>query len=503
MRIELNAGGLGGAITVAAFAMSYDKMLNEARAVAATFKTVTRMTSQANGGVGNLQTAVDSIEARLKEEQKKIEKIVTAQKKLGEFIVHTVKTDTRVAVMVAINREMFYLVNPWARPSFANFARRAIKIIGSTFTKIWNSITKFFREHYKAVIKVAVTGAAIVVLALACIAAPEIFVPIVAAVAISTLANVVVETVSTALSGGSAGEIFDAAASGAFKGMIGGVFEGVGLVTGQPWLGLLGGSTASLIDGLIEGKNGWDIAKDMITDFAFSALFFGLKVPDAVQEGVEKGVKSAAKKAFEEVTQKTFTEFLKDLGESIGQGFIQKGYETVRDKLDEAYKKTIELVASSSAIKEALNSNVVGVKQNGVWNGYQAMDIDFSHNFKEFIAQKYDLPVLPGGVGKVDAINSGLHNIGNSNVGGTVTGHSHAGEAIQHIAHQLKPDLPHAVFSAGHSIGEVIHSIIHPTPLPVPTPIPPIDIRDIMRPVNINININIIFKPSFFGAVVA
>jgi hypothetical protein len=265
------------------------------------------------------------------------------------------------------------------------------------------------------------------------------------------------------------------------------------LVTGQPWLGLLGGSTASLIDGLIEGKNGWDIAKDMITDFAFSAMFFGLKVPDAVQEGVEKGVKSAAKKAFEEVTQKTFTEFLKDLGESIGQGFIQKGYETVRDKLDEAYKKTIELVASSSAIKEALNSNVVGVKQDGVWNGYQAMDIDFSHNFKEFVAEKYD---IPGGFGKIDSINQGLHNAtSGGNIGNTPT--VHVGPTKPHISIPIQPP------QLNPGIGGLINTILNPPPISVPPIVPPIDIRDIIRPVHINININVIFKPGILGAVVA
>jgi hypothetical protein len=495
MRIELNAGGLGGAITVAAFALSYEKMLNQAKAVAATFKTVKRMTSQANGGVGKLQTAVDSIEARLRTEEKKIEKIVTTQKKLGEFIVNTIKTDTRVAVMVAVNREMFYLVNPWARPSLINIAKRVLKIIGSTLKKAWNSITKFFKEHYKSVIKVAVTGAVIVVLALACIAAPEIFVPIVAAVAINTLAGVVVDGVAKALEGGSAGEIFDAAASGGFKGMIGGVFDGVALVTGQPWLALFGGSTASLIDGLIEGKSCKEIVKDMVIDFAFSALFAGLTVPDGAKDAAEKGVKSAAKKAFEEVTNKTFTDFMKELGENIGKGFIQELGSKGIDLIDSGIKKGFELVTSCSAVKEALNSNVIGVKPDGVWNGYQAMNVDFTHNFKEFVAQKFD---IPGGFGKIDAINQGLQNAtSGGKIGGWVTPESPVGP--------IKPQIPIPIHPPQWTpgIGGIINTIINPQPIPIPTILPPIDIRDIIRPVNINININIIFKPSSIGAVVA
>ena len=479
MRIELNAGGLGGAITVAAFALSYEKMLNQAKAVAATFKTVKRMTSQANGGVGKLQTAVDSIEARLRTEEKKIEKIVTTQKKLGEFIVNTIKTDTRVAVMVAVNREMFYLVNPWARPSLINIAKRVLKIIGSTLKKAWYSIKWFYQRHKKAVIKAIVTGVVLLGLAALTIVAPEVMVPILAVTAVNTLAGVVVDGVSKAIEGGSAGEIFDAAVSGGFKGMIGGLFKGIGMVTGQPWLDLLGGPTASLIDGLIEGKSGREIFKDMVTDFAFSFAFAGFKIPKEV----------------ESISIATFTDFMKELGKSIFEGFVQKGGEVVLNKVDETIKKGFELVTSCSAVKEALNSNVIGVKPDGVWNGYQAMNVDFTHNFKEFVAQKFD---IPGGFGKIDAINQGLQNAtGGGKIGGWVTPESPVGP--------IKPQIPIPIHPPQWTpgIGGIINTIINPQPIPIPTILPPIDIRDIIRPVNINININIIFKPSSIGAVVA
>ncbi len=483
----MNAGGLGGAITVAAFAMSYDKMLNEARAVAATFKTVTRMTSQANGGVGNLQTAVDSIEARLRAEQKKIEKIVTAQKKLGEFIVHTVKTDTRVAVMVAINREMFYLVNPWARPSFANFVRKVIKIAGRTIEKFFNAVQQFYRNHKKSIQKLAITGIILLGLGIVTYFCPAIA-PLTTMVIIDTLSGIVVEGIFTAVTGGSAGDVFDAAASGAFKGVIEGFFDGAAVMTGFTPLSWFGGAAGTLVDGLFDGKKFSEMKGDLARD-----LFFGIAF----------GLAPAS-------VGRTAGEIAKQFGEKVAQGLFQnvvaKVDEAIGNAINEVIKKSGVLQQAFDSVKEFVNSNVIGVKKDGqIWDGYQAMNVEFTHNFKEFVAEKYDLPVLPGGVAPVDRINNGLHNIGNSNAGSTttVTGHSHGGEAVQQALQQLKPDLPQAIINAGHSIGEVIHSIIHPTPLPVPTPVPPIDIRDIIRPVHINININVIFKPTFFGAVVA
>jgi hypothetical protein len=498
MRIELNAGGLGGAITVAAFALSYDKMLNEAKAVAATFKTVKRMTSQANGGVGNLQPALDSIEARLRAEEQKIEKIATTQKKLGEFIVHTIKTDTKVAVMVAVNREMFYLVNPWARPSFGNFVRKVVKIVGSTIKKMWNSVVNFFKKHGKAIIKFAVPvlmELGLAVFTYFCPPAATVTVPLMKDIAIGTLIGVATEGIKEGYSyykehgtlSGSFDRIFDAAAGGALSGSIGGIFETFHIP--------FGGTVGNFVNAIVDGK-GWDyiknldFLKDIVTEHFAGKFADMFKLGESVIGKIGSGVIS-----------------------TVAQEFLGWGYDKLKDAAGGIVSKVVEIANSYSNVKEVVHSGVIGIggaaaaaeKSGQVWNGFQAMNVDFTHTFKDFVAEKYDLPVLPGGVAQVDNINSGIHNVVSGNAGGnSVTGHSHGGNiSIPIVPPQITPTLPQQIIAAGHTIGSVIGSIVHPTPLPIPTVIPPIDIRDIIRPVDIHININVIFRPSSMGAVVA
>lgn len=250
MRIELNAGGLRGLISIATFGADYNNLISKSRNVIASFKTVKQKTVCMSGGVGNLQGAVDQIDRRIKTEEAKVEKMEAVGKKFGEFLSNTVKTDKHVADIVKLNKNEFYKVNPWARPpkpaSETNALKNALawlfkkggELVDTT-RKCIDSIKSFCKEHAKAITKIVV--GAVVIGGLAVLTA----VTGGAAAAFFGLAlkgAIVGGLTSAAVKGGmkaagyykehgtlkgSGGEIFDAAAGGFMEGTITGSFSGL------------------------------------------------------------------------------------------------------------------------------------------------------------------------------------------------------------------------------------------------------------------------------------
>jgi len=233
MRIQLNAGGLGGLMTVAGFSSGLDKLISDSKSVAASFKAVKKMTHSMSGGVGILDSALREIDLRIAKEERKLTKLDTTKKKLGEFIVNTVTKDRKVAAMVAINKELFYQVNPWARPpvpkkrswwkkAWGWLCDKGKKFV-NTVKKAWNGIKKFYRKHKKAIKKILIgVGITVGLLALSVATGGTAAGPL---VALALKGAITTGLTSAAISGASAGVQYYKE-NGTFKGMGGAIFDG-------------------------------------------------------------------------------------------------------------------------------------------------------------------------------------------------------------------------------------------------------------------------------------
>jgi hypothetical protein len=80
------------------------------------FKAVKKETYNLSGGVGNLQDALDNIDARIQEEEIKKTNAITIQNRTNDFLELAARVDRQVATLVDQNKEEFYQENPWARP---------------------------------------------------------------------------------------------------------------------------------------------------------------------------------------------------------------------------------------------------------------------------------------------------------------------------------------------------------------------------------------------------
>lgn len=169
MRIEINSGGIGNGVSVMEFQSGFENYLSSADSIISCFKTVKNETSSLSGGVSSLQTALDYIDSRLKEEENVRENAVETGEKANSFFSLAQRVDNQVASNVKQNRDEFYSVNSWAKPTPSTEGKkwyerawdwlcdryedvkRGFKAVGNTAKKIWNSIVDFYNEHKKVI----------------------------------------------------------------------------------------------------------------------------------------------------------------------------------------------------------------------------------------------------------------------------------------------------------------------------------------------------------------
>ena len=116
MRIALNAGGLGG-MPVSSFQSDAASLTSKIDILIVTFVAVKNQTCNLNGGVGALQGALDSVQARINNEVATRDAAIAAQVQVNSFLALTIQIDNQVAAMLLQNKEEFYSVNPWLRPA--------------------------------------------------------------------------------------------------------------------------------------------------------------------------------------------------------------------------------------------------------------------------------------------------------------------------------------------------------------------------------------------------
>ena len=243
------------------------------RDVTASFKAVESSIHNANGGVGELQTAVDEIEERVnKVELKKQEKVEQTTSQLYNFITNFRHTDKKIAEKIKLDNQKFYEINPWAVPpppprkkkwyekawdaikgafkSVGKAIKKAVDWVVSTAKKAWKATVDFCKKHWKAIVKVLVGVVVIAGLAALSVftggAAAPLFAVAAKAAAVSALTSTAITVVSGVAQGKGFGEIFDSAADSFMIGSITGAVSG--------FAGAAGGAVASATGSQVLGK---------------------------------------------------------------------------------------------------------------------------------------------------------------------------------------------------------------------------------------------------------
>ena len=178
MRIEISAGGIGS-VSVMNFQSDMQTYMANAESVLSSFKTIQNSTCNLNGGIGNLQSALDELELRVASESAKIESAQRIQRKAEDFIQLAQRVDKQVAAAVNKNKDEMYRVAAWMRPSaavdetpwyedawnwicgkgeqIADGLQKAWDWTKDTAKKAWDGLVAFYEEHWYDIINWGVT----------------------------------------------------------------------------------------------------------------------------------------------------------------------------------------------------------------------------------------------------------------------------------------------------------------------------------------------------------
>ncbi|MCM1508180.1 MAG: hypothetical protein NC177_13780 [Ruminococcus flavefaciens] len=92
-------------------------LISQSETSISSLRSLKNFSHSMNGGVGLLQSAVDSIDARIEQEETRKGDLVDTKTKIDRFTELVGITDRSVSTQVTQNQEMFYDVNEWSRPS--------------------------------------------------------------------------------------------------------------------------------------------------------------------------------------------------------------------------------------------------------------------------------------------------------------------------------------------------------------------------------------------------
>lgn len=147
MHIEINAGGLGAGSAVAEYQWNMADFISDAESVISSFKAVNSKAYDLNGGVGSLQSAVDAVSERIRQEEEKKAAAVTVQKKSNDFLDLAIRVDKQVAILVDQNRDEFYKTNPWLKPAVSTDDI-------AWYGNIWNWLDETARKAWDGAVKI-------------------------------------------------------------------------------------------------------------------------------------------------------------------------------------------------------------------------------------------------------------------------------------------------------------------------------------------------------------
>lgn len=184
MRIEISSSGFGGA-AVSELQSNLATYIDDVESIISSFKTVKGNTLGLNGGVGNLQGALDNIELRISNEDNKLQEAKNVQTRVNEFVSLASRVDENVSRKVNNNKDEFYKVNPWLKPAVSikdeipwyeqawiwiRGAKEAVgdgvkttwNWISDTAKKAWDSLVEFYQENKKLIDTIVIIIGAVV-----------------------------------------------------------------------------------------------------------------------------------------------------------------------------------------------------------------------------------------------------------------------------------------------------------------------------------------------------
>ncbi len=292
MRIEIHAGGFG----IPTYQSNMSGFLSDADSVISSFKTVSSKVYDLNGGVGNLQGAVDELSARIHQEEQKREAAAAARQKSNDFLDLAIRVDKQVAALVDKNKNEFYKTNPWLKPSapaeeapwyekawewlcgagekVAEGMDKAWEWVKDTAKKAWDGLVEFYNEH-KALIHAILTVVGAIAVLVVVLVVPG---------AGAVIAGLLCTMLKGALIGGLIGAV-----SGGIMGGITSVMQG-----GSFWAGAAEGAVDGAITGAIGGAlfaglgAGGQLLGNVVS--CGSKLGQGVKVVAGISQAVSAGM---------------------------------------------------------------------------------------------------------------------------------------------------------------------------------------------------------------------
>lgn len=217
MRIEISSGSFGDA-AVSELQSNFATYINDAESIISSFKTVKESTIGLNGGVGNLQGALDNVDSRIQYEDNKLQEAKNVQNKVNEFISLAARVDDSVSGKVDNNKNEFYRVNPWLKPAVSvedeipwyeqawdwlcgtgeaitYGAKKVWDWVADTAVKAWNGIVEFYQEYKKIIDTVLIAIGAIVAVVAVISTGGLALVPLLGALGVSTTVATTISTV--------------------------------------------------------------------------------------------------------------------------------------------------------------------------------------------------------------------------------------------------------------------------------------------------------------------
>ena len=212
------------------YQVDVSNVILDAESMIDSFKAVKQATCSLNGGVGFLQSAADDIDRRIQNEEDKKNSAIGIKSKSEEFLRLVQRIDENVAQIVKTNKEEFYSVNPWLKPSISveeeepwyektwnwlcdkgnevvNSVKQTWNWIEDTVKKAWNGLVDFYEEHKKIIDTVLIVVGAVATIVAVVATGGVALVPLLGALGVSTtvattisIAVAVVAVVSTVVS---------------------------------------------------------------------------------------------------------------------------------------------------------------------------------------------------------------------------------------------------------------------------------------------------------------
>ena len=214
-RIEISSGGLG--IPVMDFQSELASYISDAESIISSFKTVRNSTYSLNGGVGELQNSLSSIESRIQEEETKKLEAENVQAKVTSLIQLSERIDRQVAANVNQSQDELYSINPWLRPTpsvndeapwyeqawgwlcgkgeaIVDGVKKAWEWAKDTAVKAWNGIVEFYKDHKKIIDTILIVVGAIGAIAAVVFTGGLALVPLLGALGLSTATAIAIST---------------------------------------------------------------------------------------------------------------------------------------------------------------------------------------------------------------------------------------------------------------------------------------------------------------------